>query len=127
MPDVIGRYIKNIPDGTLTIVDVAPYPPGAHIDTSSKTYRIKAVFRDAKDRTLRRMTLIVHKMKNGKISQDAGNLAHYYLNRRFVPKFLRRRYAARLTADGELELRQPNGQKMLGHDVSLLAFNFAPL
>ncbi|MBY0429046.1 MAG: hypothetical protein K2Q32_07480 [Alphaproteobacteria bacterium] len=127
MTDVIGRYIQNIPDDGLTIIDVTPFPPGANIDPSSKTYRIKAVFRDAKDRTLRRMTLIVHKLKEGRTSQDMGNLAHYYLNRRFLPKFLRKRYGAKLKADGEIELRQPNGQTMPGHDVSLLAFNFAPM
>ena len=127
MIDVIGPYTREIEQGELTILDVVPYPPHNGVDTTTKTYRIKAVFRDAKNRTLRRMTLIIDRMKDGGISQDAGNLAHYYLNRRIVPKFIRKRFSAHLSADGKIQLKRPDGSLMPGGDVKLMAFNFSPL
>ena len=119
MTDGLASYIRPLPDDGLTIIDVAPYPPKEQ--PGSKVYRVTAVFRDAKDRTLRRVTLFVDKMKHGKLSQDVGNLAQYYLNRMTVPKFMRRRYKARLTPEG-VELQRPDGVPLPEHDAHLMAF-----
>jgi len=120
MTDGLSSYIRHLPDDGLTIIDVTPYPPKEQ--PGSKAYRVTAVFRDAKDRTLRRVTLFVDKMKHGAFSQDVGNLAQYYLNRMTVPKFMRRRYKARLTPDGGVELQRPDGVPLPEQDAHLMAF-----